>query len=48
MTSKKSQPKAALRYVVKPAARQGKAQISWAKLIAAELYCDLTPASMPP
>ena len=33
---------------VKPAVRQSKTQIFWAKLIAAELYCDLTPAGMPP
>src|SRR6266852_3848745 len=33
---------------VKPAARQGKTQIFWAKLIAAQLYGDLTPARMPP
>jgi len=33
---------------VKPAARQSKTQIFWAKLIAAELYGDLTPAGMPP
>jgi hypothetical protein len=32
---------------VKPAARQSKTQIFWAKLISAELYCDLTPSSMP-
>jgi len=33
---------------VKPAARQGKTQIFWAQLIAAELYGDLTPAGIPP
>jgi hypothetical protein len=33
---------------VKPAARQSKTQIFWAKFIAAELYGDLTPAGMPP
>jgi len=33
---------------VKPAARQGKTQIFWAKRIAAELYCDLAPTGMPP
>lgn len=33
---------------VKLAARQSKIQVFWAKLIAAELYCDLTPAGMPP
>lgn len=33
---------------VKPAARQGKTQIFWAKLIAAERYGDLTLAGIPP
>jgi hypothetical protein len=33
---------------IKPAARQGKTQIFWAKLIAAELYSDVTPASLSP
>src|SRR6267143_1483560 len=33
---------------VKPVARQGKTQIFWAQLIAAELYGDLTPAGIPP
>jgi hypothetical protein len=33
---------------VKPAARKGKTHIFWAKLIAAELYSELTPAAMPP
>lgn len=33
---------------VKPAARQGKTQIFWAKLIAAELYSELTPTAMSP
>jgi hypothetical protein len=33
---------------VKPAARQTKTQIFRAELIAAELYCDLTPALIPP
>src|SRR5205807_1296701 len=30
---------------IKPAARQGKSQIFWAKLIAAELYSEVIPAS---
>jgi Transposase DDE domain len=33
---------------VKPAARQGKSQIFWGKLIAAELYSEVTPAGMSP
>ncbi|MGB2626285.1 MAG: transposase [Candidatus Acidiferrum sp.] len=33
---------------VKPAARQGKTQIFWAKRIAADLYSDLPPAGIPP
>ncbi len=33
---------------IKPAARQGKTQIFWAKLIAAELYSEVTPASLSP
>ena len=33
---------------VKPAARQGKTQVFWAKLIAAELYSELTPAGLSP
>jgi hypothetical protein len=33
---------------VKPAARQGKSQIFWARLIAAELYSEVTPAGMSP
>ena len=33
---------------IKPAARQGKAQVFWAKLIAAELYSEVIPASLSP
>jgi hypothetical protein len=33
---------------VKPAARQGKTQVFWAKLIAAELYSEVTPAGLSP
>jgi hypothetical protein len=33
---------------VKPAARQSKTQIFWAKIIATGLFCDLTSACMPP
>src|SRR5580700_8293865 len=33
---------------VKPAARQGKSEIFWAKLIAAELYSEVAPAGMSP
>jgi Transposase DDE domain len=33
---------------VKPAARHGKTQIFWARLIAAELHSELTPAAMSP
>ena len=33
---------------VKPCVRQGKAQIFWAKLIAAELYSEVAPAGMSP
>ena len=33
---------------VKPAARQGKTQVFWAKLIAAELYSEVPPASLSP
>ena len=33
---------------VKPAVRQGKADIFWAKLIAAELYSEVVPAGMSP
>jgi hypothetical protein len=33
---------------IKPVARQGKSQIFWAKLIAAELYSEVTPASLSP
>jgi hypothetical protein len=33
---------------IKPAARQGKTQVFWAKLIAAELYSEVTPASLSP
>jgi hypothetical protein len=33
---------------VKPAVRQGKAEIFWARLIAAELYSEVVPAGMPP
>lgn len=33
---------------VKPAARKGKTQIFWARLIAAELYSELTPVGMSP
>jgi len=33
---------------IKPAARQGKSQIFWAKLIAAELYSEVIPASSSP
>ena len=33
---------------VKPAARQGKTHVFWAKLIAAELYSEVTPASLSP
>jgi len=31
---------------VKPSVRQGKTQIFWAKLIAAELYREVAPAGM--
>jgi hypothetical protein len=33
---------------VKPAVRQGKAEIFWARLIAAELYSEVLPAGMSP
>ncbi|MGA8221507.1 MAG: transposase [Candidatus Acidiferrales bacterium] len=33
---------------IKPAARRGKTQIFWAKLIAAELYSEVTPAGLSP
>jgi hypothetical protein len=33
---------------IKPAARQGKTQVFWAKLIAADLYSEVTPASLSP
>src|SRR5216683_7895128 len=33
---------------VKPAAQKGKTQIFWARLIAAELYSELTPVGMSP
>jgi hypothetical protein len=33
---------------VKPAARQGKTQVFWAKPIAAELYGDVNPSSLSP
>jgi hypothetical protein len=33
---------------VKPAARQGKAEIFWARLIAAELYSEVAPVGMSP
>jgi hypothetical protein len=33
---------------VKPAVRQGKAEIFWARLIAAELYSEVAPAGMSP
>ena len=33
---------------VKPAVRQGKAEIFWARLIAAELYSEVVPAGMSP
>jgi hypothetical protein len=33
---------------VKPAARQGKTQVFWAKRIAAELYCEVIPTGLSP
>ena len=33
---------------VKPSVRQGKTQIFWARLIAAELYSEVAPAGMSP
>jgi hypothetical protein len=33
---------------VKPAVRRGKAEIFWARLIAAELYSEVVPAGMSP
>ena len=33
---------------VKPAARQGKTQVFWALLIAAELYSEVAPAGLSP
>ena len=33
---------------VKPAARQGKTHVFWARLIAAELYSEVTPAGLSP
>jgi Transposase DDE domain len=33
---------------IKRAARQAKTQVFWAKLIAAELYSEVTPASLSP
>ena len=33
---------------VKPAVRQGKTEIFWARLIAAELYSEVVPADMSP
>src|SRR6266566_1643272 len=33
---------------VKPCVRQGKTQIFWARLIAAELYSEVAPAGMSP
>ena len=33
---------------VKPAVRKGKAEIFWAKLIAADLYSEVVPAGMSP
>jgi hypothetical protein len=33
---------------VKPQARQGRTETFWARLLAAELYADIVPASLPP
>jgi hypothetical protein len=48
LSDRREKPRISTAAVVKPSIRQGKTQIFWARLIAAELYREVAPAGMSP